>query len=67
MDELYRISPEYRRLADELFRTKQEYGALRAAYHNAINDQARMKAALNERGGWNDDPGRGGSGGQRDG
>lgn len=62
-DELYRTDPEYRRVADELVRLKQELGALRAAYANAVNDQQRMMAELKERGGWDDDPGRGGSGG----
>lgn len=72
---LYRVSPAYRALADELRRVASDAGAISAAYQNAINDQRRAKDNLLElireiddlaqRYGvvGRDDPGRGGSGG----
>ncbi len=72
---LYRVSPAYRALADELRRVTSDAGAISAAYQNAINDQRRAKDNLLElireiddlaqRYGvvGRDDPGRGGSGG----
>jgi hypothetical protein len=42
--DLYRISPAYRRVEDELFALRSRYGALVAAYGNAISDQQRIKA-----------------------
>lgn len=76
-DTLYRTSPAYRALADELRRVTSEAGAIGAAYQNALNDQQRAKGdllglvkeieALAERYAvaGRDDPGRGGSGGSR--
>lgn len=73
--DLYRISPAYRSLADELHRLNSEVGALRAAYGNAISDQRRSSAAFYTaidaiaehvrrcKALLRDDPGRGGSGG----
>lgn len=73
--DLYRISPAYRSLADELHHLNSEVGALRAAYGNAISDQRRIKdgycTAMDAIAGHiqrlramlRDDPGRGGSGG----
>ena len=74
-NDLYRISPAYRQLADELRRLEGENGALSAAYGNALNDQKRVKADLAHliqsidtqlrqfQVLHRDDPGRGGSGG----
>jgi hypothetical protein len=67
-NDLYRDCPAYRVLADELFRLQQAYGALAAAYANALNDQQRMRDdvqhTLNHlRTMLRDDPGIGGSGG----
>jgi hypothetical protein len=74
--DLYRVSPAYRQAIDELHVLKSKYGAMAAAYENAINDQRRLKdhfaAAMVQIGdvmrgfaiAQRDDPGRGGSGGE---
>lgn len=76
--DLYAVSPAYRELFDELHNLRSKYGALAAAYENAINDQQRMKGefagAMGQIGDilrrfavvHRDDPGRGGSGGPSD-
>jgi hypothetical protein len=72
---LYRASPEYRRLVDELHRAHEAYGSVCAAYQNALGDQQRAKHQVSDLvtrlravlDGFDvthrDDPGRGGSGG----
>lgn len=59
---LYETCMEYRRVVDELHTVRMKLGAVEAAYRNCISDQCRMKAVLGDA--WQDDPGRGGSGGE---
>jgi 2-phospho-L-lactate guanylyltransferase (CobY/MobA/RfbA family) len=74
--DLYRVSPAYRQAIDELHILRSKYGAMAAAYENAINDQRRLRrhfaAAMDQIDevmsrfavAQRDDPGRGGSGGE---
>jgi hypothetical protein len=45
-NDLYRISPAYRKLADYARRLEGENGALGAAYGNAVNDHRRRQSNL---------------------
>jgi phage regulator Rha-like protein len=44
--QLLSVSPAYRQLVDRFRKLEHEHGALKAAYANAINDQARVKGEL---------------------
>jgi hypothetical protein len=76
-DDLYLLSPEYRRLADEYIALQRATGAIQSAYLNALGDQQRAAARTSDLAHaiadvlkqfepiMRDDPGRGGSGGAR--